>query len=308
MVETVSPRVVPLDLSMIDGLMALSTAAHWNQNEADWRSMLRLGRGWGVKVVDAHGVPRLAASTIVLPYEDRFAWISMVLVLPAWRAQGFAGGLLDVALEDLAARRLTPVLDATPAGHPVYRKHGFADTWGFGRWRRQGGAGRYASAVRADEAPAGAQLRPLRESDWPAVAALDAPAFGASRLPLLQQLARRLPAAAWVLVQHDTVRAVLLGRDGRTAMQLGPLVVDGVDALAAAKALLGAALEALRRRSVGEQPTVIVDVRDGQAELQAWLESRGFAFERPFTRMVHGADRAPGDPERTVLVAGPELG
>jgi hypothetical protein len=200
------------------------------------------------------------------------------------------------------------VLDATPAGHPVYRKHGFVDTWGFGRWRRQGGTGRFGAAVLADEAPEGAQVRPLRESDWLAVAALDAPAFGASRLPLLQQLARRLPAAAWVLEQHETVRAVLLGRDGRTATHLGPLVVDGVDTLAASKALLGAALEALRRRSVGEQPTVIVDVRDGQAELQAWLATRGFAVERPFTRMLHGAERPPGDPDRVVLVAGPELG
>jgi GNAT superfamily N-acetyltransferase len=298
-------RVVPLDATMIDGLMALSIAAHWNQTEDDWRTMLTLGHGWGVRVLDRRGVSRLAASTVVLPYEDRFAWISMVLVLPAWRAQGLAGGLLEVALADLQARGLTPVLDATPAGHPVYRKQGFVETWTFARWRRPGGLADRTPMGDGARGADGAQVRALREADWPAIAMLDAPAFGAGRLPLLQRLAGRLPSAAWALESGASLRGYLLGREGRTALQLGPLIADDADA---AKGLLAAGLDALRRRSVGEPPTVIVDLRDGQPELQAWLEARGFAFERPFTRMVHGVDRAPGDPTRVVLVAGPELG
>jgi GNAT superfamily N-acetyltransferase len=301
----VDARVVLLDPSLIDGLMALSTSAHWNQNEADWRAMLALGHGWGMKVLDAQGRSRLAASTVVLPYEGRFAWISMVLVLPAWRERGLATALLETALQDLRSRGLVAVLDATPAGHPVYRRQGFVDSWGFARWRRLGGEGRHTHAGPLGPVPTGAQLRPLREADWPAVAPLDAPAFGADRLPLLRQLARRLPAAAWVLEQGGALRGVLLGRDGRTALQLGPLVADSP---VAAIALLGAALEALRRNVVGEQPTLVVDLRDGQPELQAWLEARGFDYERPFTRMVRGATAAPGDPSRVVLVGGPELG
>ena len=301
-------RVVPLDASMIDALMVLSIAAQWNQNEADWRTMLALGQGWGVRVTDAQGRPRLVASTVALPYEDRFAWISMVLVLPAWRERGLASQLLQVALAELDARGVPQVLDATPAGHPVYARQGFVDAWGFVRWRRLGGEGPVGSTRAPGPLPPGVRLRPLREGDWPALALLDAPAFGARRVPLLQQLARRLPAAAWVAEREGRPCGFLLGREGRTALQLGPLVVEAGTEPELAPALLGAALEALRQRTIGLPLTLVVDLRDEQPELQGWLQERGFAIERPFTRMVRGTERAPGDAARVALVAGPELG
>ena len=34
----------------------------------------------------------------------------------------------------------------------------------------------------------------------------------------------------------------------------------------------------------------------------------GFTFQRPFTRMIHGADWAPGDATLVYCPAGPELG
>lgn len=331
-----TPRLVRLAPSMLDGLMALSAAAHWNQNEADWRAMLEFGQGWGLQVQDEAGRPRLAASTVVLPYERRFAWVSMVLVLPGWRRQGLAGRLLRVALDHLQRLGLEAVLDATPAGHPVYQAQGFMDTWHFTRWRL---AGRSTPLRASLEAP---DVRPLRQEDWPAVADLDAKAFGANRLPLLQHLAHRLPEAGWVLHRGGELRGYLLGRDGRTARQLGPLVVasrEGAPAGVEAVALLDAAIGALgtlgTSAAVGppdrpsmEQP-LVVDVRDGQTALQDWLAAQGFAPERPFTRMVlqprsapggQGAEdverapragvarRAPGDPALVSLVAGPELG
>ncbi len=300
--------------------MALSNAAHWNQTEQDWRTMLALGRGWGLREVGGPmgmmgtaGECRLVASALVLPYDGQFAWISMVLVLPDARGRGHAGRLLGVALQSLASEGLLPVLDATPAGRPVYLKRGFADDWGFVRWRRAGGPPLDAPT----RVPKNAQVRRLRESDWPEVAALDAPAFGASRLPLLRSLWQRQPALGWVVEgDRGELRAFLLGREGRTAVQLGPLVaVEAGDA----RTLLEAALDAPRRADErsARLPPLIVDLRDGHPELQAWLERQGFVAERPFKRMVLGATRtssasratrAPGDPARIVLIAGPELG
>ena len=123
-------RVVALDARQLAACFALSSSAHWNQSEADWRLMLGIGRGWGVELADG----TLAASTLVLPYGD-FAWVSMVLVLPTQRRQGHATRLLRVALDELAQRRLTPILDATPAGRTVYLQEGFHDTWGFRRFQ-----------------------------------------------------------------------------------------------------------------------------------------------------------------------------
>lgn len=274
--------------AQLEGALRLTRAANWNQNEADWRTMLSLGRAWGVTVEDG----TLAASTLVLPFVDGgFAWVSMVLVLPGQRRKGYASQLLRVAIGHLQQRGLTPLLDATPAGHAVYVQEGFADTWGFARYALKG-------AFSAGAAPSPFLVRALEPRDWPAILAMDAPAFGASREGLLRSLATRLPAAALVAERDGRVVACLLGRDGHEACQLGPLVADDP---AAAQPLLTAALARIAS-------PVYLDLLDRETALRAWLESGGFAFQRPFTRMVHGATRAPGDESKVILVAGPELG
>jgi GNAT superfamily N-acetyltransferase len=277
-------RVVALDARRLADCVALSSSARWNQNEADWRLMLDIGRGWGVELADG----TLAASTLVLPYGN-FAWVSMVLVLPAQRRQGHATRLLRVALEDLARHGLTPILDATPAGRTVYVQEGFHDTWGFRRLQLR-------EPVTGPERDA--QVRPLRATDWPRLLELDALAFGASREALLRALAARLPQAALVAEREGALQGYLLGREGREACQLGPLVARSS---AAARSLLGAALAAVRA-------PLYLDIVDREPALIAWLESLGFEFQRPFTRMVHGAGAAPGEAGLVVCPAGPELG
>ena len=271
--------------AQLDACLALSRAAGWNQNAADWRLMIEIGRGWGLSLADGS----LVASTLVLPY-GAFAWVSMVLVLPEHRRKGYASRLLRRALDALRAARVTPVLDATPAGRTVYLQEGFQDTWGFKRYRLQ-------SSV-AGRAPQADGIRGLAARDWPQILALDARAFGAKRERLLRALAARLPGAALVFERAGEIRGFLLGRDGREAHQLGPLVADRAEA---AIALLNVAL--------AHVPTPLyLDAVDYAEPLVAWLLARGFEVQRPFTRMVYGGGPAPGDVARVKLVAGPELG
>ena len=286
--------LVSLSVADLDALLDLSASAHWNQNEADWRTLLQLGRGWGIRTTGADGQDVLAASTVVLPYGSDFAWISMVLVLPDCRRRGHASRLLRHALDALAAQGRAAVLDATPAGHAVYVQEGFADTWGFARWRREEGR-TAAVGIGAASVPT---TRALTDADWPAIEALDAPAFGASRLPLLRALAQRLPQAARVVEAGGRLRGFVLGRDGREARQIGPLLAEDEGVAAA---LLADALRSL-------DGPVYVDLLDGRDGLRAWLQQQGFVFQRPFTRMVRGRREAPGEPGAIMLVAGPELG
>jgi GNAT superfamily N-acetyltransferase len=267
----------PLGPGHLAGCLALSQAANWNQNEADWRLMLSIGHGWGISVAGT-----LAASTLVLPFES-FAWISMVLVLPEHRRKGYATRLLRVAIADLEKRGLTPVLDATPAGREVYRLEGFRDTWSFKRYALHNNF--------LMEKTSGA--RPFTEKDWKSVLELDRKAFGASRERLLRDLAHRLPQAALV---HD--RGYVLGREGRDALQLGPLVARDEETA------IGLVAQALR----AVKPPLYVDVVDHAPRLRGWLEAHGFAFQRPFTRMVRGLAAAPGNEKLVYCVAGPELG
>ncbi len=264
---------VRLGPEQLGGCAALSAAAGWNQNEADWRLMLELGEGWGLQLRDG----TLAASTLVIPY-GAFAWVSMVLVLPGHRRKGYASRLLRTAIDALARANLAPVLDATPAGRAVYRQEGFRDAWAFKRY-----------VLNAAKKAGKGEARPLREADWGWMLELDRVAFGGNREPLLRSLARRLPAAALVIEGKGFV----LGRDGREARQLGPLVARGPDA---ARSLLEAALARL-------PGPIYADIVD-----HAGLAEPGLAAQRPYMRMVRGAAPAPGEKDKVFLVAGPELG
>jgi GNAT superfamily N-acetyltransferase len=265
---------VRLGADHLAGCVALSAAAGWNQNAADWRLMLELGEGWGLEARDG----TLVASTLVIPYGS-FAWVSMVLVLPGQRRKGYATQLLRTALAALERASLTPVLDATPAGREVYRQEGFRDAWGFKRFVVQ----------RRSQAPAASRVRALVETDWPWILGLDRAAFGGNREPLLRSLARRLPDAARVVEGEGFI----LGRDGREATQLGPLVAQSTQA---ARALL----DTLLAHFAGP---LYLDLAD-----HAPLAPQGLAAQRPFTRMVRGTMPAPGDRAKVFLVAGPELG
>ena len=174
------------------------------------------------------------------------------------------------------------MLDATPAGREVYRQEGFRDTWTFKRFH-------LPHPVPTDR---GHGARPI--ANWQKLLQLDAAAFGANRAVLLRALQQRLPQSALA----SEAQGFVLGREGREARQIGPLVARDEST---AMALLQSALAAVAA-------PLYVDVVDHAAQLQQWLLARGFVFQRPFTRMVHGADRAPGNEKLVYLVEGPELG
>ena len=81
--------------------LVLSTEAHWNQNEADWRFFLSQGVVFGVR-----DGARLVATAALLPYSAGNAWISMVLVTADFRRRGIATKLVDACLDAAAKRGL----------------------------------------------------------------------------------------------------------------------------------------------------------------------------------------------------------
>ena len=276
----------------LDDVEALVSEARWNQVAADWRLFVELGR-----VYAAHAASgRIVATSAILPYGKRFGWISMVLVAGPYRRRGLATELMRRAMDDLSAARLVPVLDATPDGRAVYRALGFADSWAFHRLRRE----RQTAPRSADRGslPATGMVRPIADADWPALCAFDAAAFGAQRHAVLGALRGRLPAAELVAVEADRIVGFCLGRDGRIAAHIGPLVAEN-DAIACA----------LLARAVGAiAGPLFIDLADAKSDVRDFLEQRGFAPARPFTRMLYGRPERFDDPARSFAVVGPEFG
>ena len=274
----------PLTAGDVERACALVAEAGWNQNAADWSVFLELGSAIAIQAADGG----LAATAATLPYPSGFGWISMVLVTDAFRRRGIATRLLEHCIARLRDAGMVPVLDATPAGREVYKPLGFRDGWPIQRWRR-----------RADSTVSGGNdVRQLQESDWPQTLALDGEAFGCDRSALLERLRGRSRGFACVLEHERRLRGFLLGREGRVATQLGPIVAR--DEASAAEL----AAHALRR----VKAPVIVDALERHARFARWLEAHGFERERPYTRMVLQRDELFGDPARLFAIAGPELG
>lgn len=266
---------------------ALVREAGWNQVIADWEIFRALGT-----VHTARDGGRVVATAATLPYGN-FAWISMVLVLPEYRRGGLGTRLLERCVAALDGEGRVPVLDATPAGRPIYQAMGFEDCWGYHRLARQ-------SLQRAATVPpeAEASVRPITDADWNALCAYDATAFGADRSALLQRLRGRLPAAELVAERNGRIVGFVLGRNGRSASQIGPLIAEDDDT---AHLLLARALSAI------EGP-VYLDFADAKTEIRAWLTQCGFVAQRPLTRMLYRRSKGFDDTSRTFAVVGPEFG
>ena len=271
----------------IEGCLALSQEAGWNQNESDWRFILSVGEGFGVWDDDGS----LVATTMTLTYGGRFSWICMVLVTASQRRQGLATRLMQCAMDLLRKRRLIAGLDGTPTGREVYRLLGFRDVYPLTRMQAE--RSRYVM-----DPSTGSGVRSLPTRSLQEIASYDAFAFGANRLSLLENLYHRQPAMAHVAVRDDRIVGYVLGREGRLATEIGPLVADDP---ATATALANAAL------TVCSGP-IFLDLPDHHQGLKDWLRRCGFEEQRGFYRMLHGRGTPLDNPERIFLIAGPELG
>ncbi|HEY2874169.1 MAG TPA: GNAT family N-acetyltransferase [Reyranella sp.] len=263
-----------------EAVWPLSIEAGWNQNVADWRFMLGTGRGFGSRGGDG----QWEASSLVLPLGDKLAWISMVLVTRARRRGGLGTGLLRRCIAEVQASGAVAGLDATEQGRPIYLPLGFHDLYKISRWHFDG----------VKEMPTTAAVRPMTAADLPAVLAYDRALSRMDRPELLTHLAARQPSLAFVADSAGFV----LGREGRTAHSIGPVIADDE--------ATGLALIAKAASSV--PGPFIIDVPDAHAEIRKWLERQGAVSPRGYVRMTLGSAPGLDDPSHVFALAGPELG
>jgi GNAT superfamily N-acetyltransferase len=286
MTATVISAIRPLGLGDTAAAVALSNEAGWNQVAADWDFMLAHGRAFGID-----GPTGLGASALVLPLGPRVAWISMVLVTAGLRRLGLGTRLLEHCIGETERMGCAAGLDATEFGRPVYLPLGFRDLYALSRLKLD----RRPAPLRP---PAGVAIRRLDPAqDLVRVAAYDAPRSALARRPVLDHLAARRGDLAFVAERDGAVCGHLMARDGRFALQIGPLVADD-EATAAA---LVAAVTAVA------PPPYVIDVPDAQTAFQRWLAAEAATRQRGFMRMLRG--EAPGldNGHDIYAIGGPEL-
>jgi GNAT superfamily N-acetyltransferase len=260
----------------IPAAVQLSTEAGWNQTTEDWRTLIELTPE-GCLAIEVDG--ELGATTTLLCYGQRLAWIGMVLTRMRHRGRGFARCLMTQALGCADQLQIETVkLDATDQGRPLYEKLGFRCEQAVERWWRTGEAGR-VSASGTDQQPSHV---------WRDV---DLRAFGADRSQLLSKLAGRNPPLS-------LGNSYLFIRPGRLASHLGPCVSQASES---ARSLVE---RALQKPSVGGW---CWDLLYANAHAVALARALGFTPKRHLTRMVRGKEQH-GNEEMIYATAGFELG
>ncbi len=281
-------NIEPISPDDADAVWPLSIEAGWNQNVADWRFMLGAGRGFGIR----NDTGAWEASSLVLPLGQHLAWISMVLVTKARRRGGVGTELPKRCIEEVGANDAVAGLDATEQGRPIYLNLGFHDLYRIARWHLD-----LAKDVAAP--PAGIVVRPFAIADLPKLATYDRPLSGMERPTLLAHLATRQPGMAWIAeTPSGKLAGFCLGREGRGASSLGPVIADTE---AVALALISKAMTAAKG-------PFIIDVPEAHGEVRRWLQAQGAQNPRGYMRMTLGTAKKLGDPGHVFALAGPELG
>lgn len=270
-----------------ESLCALSIEAGWNQVAADWRLMLELGWGYGVRGPDGQWI----GSALALPLGSAITWLSMVLVTRPARGQGLGTRLLSRCIAEVEAGGSTAGLDATELGRPVYLPLGFRDVHPLSRWHAPPGS------CQLMPPPGGIVVRAATPDDLPLIAAFDRPRSGFERAQILSHLLSRAPALARVALRADgCLGGYALGRDGHRALQIGPVVADDE---ASGLALLSSTL-------AGTDQPLIIDVPERHAGIRRWLVQQGASTPRGYMRMLRGSC-AIDDAARVFALAGPEF-
>jgi GNAT superfamily N-acetyltransferase len=265
--------VIQLGVADASAGLELSTEAHWNQTEEDWRIFLRDGLVFGIR-----DGARLVATAALFSYAGDNAWISMVLVTASHRRRGLATRLVDACLSTATGRGLSCWLDATPAGAAVYGPLGFTPTLQLRRLKLTN--------------PEPATAPPPALAPLETLCARDRRTGGFDRSALLTAFAQR-PGSQ--IASADG--AIALVRGGRTARHIGPLFADDA----------AGALTLVDAIAASETGPLLIDAVAPQAAFLDGLTASGWIIERPFQRMRFGP-AAPVSEDMPFAVAGPEFG
>jgi len=270
--------------------LRLNTIAGWNQTAADWRRFLNASPG-GCFVAEENA--RVVGTATTISYENRFAWIGMVLVDPEYRKQGFGTQLLKKTIEFLDASNISSMkLDATPQGQPLYAKLGFVTEYAIERWILKRSPSIPLAKTQSCSVP-------LTKTQLDRILKMDLEIFGADRGFLLRSLQDASPEFAIGVWDQGSPQGYAFGRSGLFADHLGPWMAESRGAAATL-------LEEFLARS--SRDTLIVDCLTANPVAVDLLRACGFVRSRPLTRMVRGRNAYPGKIAFLCAILGPEFG
>jgi GNAT superfamily N-acetyltransferase len=186
------PRLLKLGRADVGDLLALTAAVSWQADRSDWTLIVEVGELLGHR--DDSGA--LLSCGALFDY-GAVATIGRMIVHPQHQRRGLGRALLDKLLAVRRNPRSSTLLNASPAGTPLYQARGFR---AIGEVHKLVLPDVVSIAHLADHPEARTcRLRPLTAIHHAAAFALDRAAFGGDRSRVLAARAARAHAAvgAW---------------------------------------------------------------------------------------------------------------
>jgi GNAT superfamily N-acetyltransferase len=267
--------------------LELCRLAGWDQVQRDWEWFVSPENASTSMAFTRTG--EVIGTVATIRYGTQFGWIGMLLVHPDARGRGVGAVLLGHATAELSDVGLIR-LDATPAGHFLYRKHGFVD---------ESPLRRMEAVPNLSNPPNERDGEPLTRAALADVCALDREVFGAPRADLINWMLEGAPEYGFMIRRDGRVRGYVLGRNGYAFDHLGPIVAD--DPLVAVE---------LTRMCLAHHPgrPFVIDSASEAPEWQQFLDETGFREQRPYIRMFRGGRGASGIRREEFAILGPEFG
>lgn len=278
-----------MTLNDVEQALQLSKAENWNQTEKEWELLIGNPQNTCLAAtVDG----KLIGTATAINYENKVAWIGMVIIDKNYRGQKISNLLLTSLIEN-SKNMISLKLDATPAGQPVYQKFGFTDEYLVYRITS-------VSVLKNEiHIEKGISVERASQENLDEITEYDKKIFGADRKQLIEFLLRNFPEKAWMLRQNGEIKGIALGRKGSRFHQVGPVYTSNIDF---AKILILKSIESF------ENQTVVVDVPEQNTELINWLHTLGFTKQRHFVRMYRNENAFAGLTPNQFLICGPEFG
>ncbi|SDX64754.1 GNAT family N-acetyltransferase [Roseicitreum antarcticum] len=193
-------------------LHELTVSVFWPHRENDLEFLIAQGQGY----IAVDEIGRAVGSAMRFPMGKDFATLGMMVTPPRLQAQGGGRWLLQRIMRDCDGRDLR--LNATRSGYRLYLSVGFIHVGTI--YQHQGIVG----TVPQPDAMPGVELMPVTLDDAPAIAQMDAEAFGADRGPLLGALIG--VSAGMIAMRNGRPCGYALRRPFGKGYVLGPLVAE----------------------------------------------------------------------------------
>ena len=285
-------KIRQMQTTDMEVIMQIKNAENWNQTEDDWLFLINSNPETCLVAVFENQV---IGTVTAVNYQNKVAWIGMMLVSKDFRGMGVSKLLLNTIIEKLK-NCVSIKLDATPAGIPVYKKLDFVEEYEIGRM-----VSTKLRIMAKDEQDTDDifNISQILESDISNIARVDETLFGINRSGLFRFLSNNRKDICLQIKQENQLKGYVFGRNGSNYIQIGPVMTHST---LLSKKLLYEAFKKLKEQSL------VIDVLLDKLELKNWLLSIGFTHQRSFTRMYLKSNNYTGKIENQFLIVGPELG